>query len=254
MATLFISDLHLCSQRPAVTDLFIDFLHTEAVACEALYILGDLFEYWIGDEAVEQEEFRPMIEGLRSLTLSGVPVNVMHGNRDFLLGEQFAQASGCRLLNDPTITNLYGQQVMLMHGDTMCTDDHEYQDFRRMVRDPKVQQEFLRKSIEERDHIVRDYRQKSKLAAAQKKPEIMDVNQQAVENEMKKHNILHLIHGHTHRPGEHHFNLDGTTYRRMVLGDWYDQGSVLRCDASGWTLKKLPLSKTKRHASVGPVG
>lgn len=253
MATLFISDLHLCAQRPVVTDLFLEFLRTEATTAEALYILGDLFEYWIGDEAVEQAEYRPMIDGIRSLALVNVPVYVMHGNRDFLIGANFAKAAGCQLINDPTIIDLYGQQVLLLHGDTLCTDDHEYQAFRRMVRDPQVQKEFLGKTTEERDNIVRDYRHQSKLASAQKQPEIMDVNQQAVEAVMSEYKILHLIHGHTHRPGEHVFKLGDKTARRMVLGDWYEQGSVLRCDARGWILNSLPLPAEKKHATLGPV-
>ena len=242
--TLFISDLHLCGARPAITALFLDFLRARARPAQALYILGDLFEYWIGDEAVEQKEFRPIIAGLRELTTAGTPVFVMHGNRDFLMGRGFEQATGCRLLADPARINLYGTPTLLMHGDSMCTDDIEYMHFRRTVRDAAWQEEFLKKSVAERDRIGSEYREISKNSTAAKEPEIMDVNQNAVESVMRKHHVHRLIHGHTHRPREHVFILDGRPARRMVLGDWYEQGSVLHVDANGWTLEGLPLADT----------
>ena len=244
--TLFISDLHLCGARPAITELFLEFLQRRARTARALYILGDLFEYWIGDEAVEQPEFRPMIEGLRRLTAGGTPVFVMHGNRDFLIGSRFEQASGCRLLADPTRLELHGVPTLLMHGDSLCTDDVEYMQFRARVRDPAVQKEFLAKPVAERDAIVRNLREISKASAATKKPEIMDANQGAVEAAMREHRVHRMIHGHTHRPREHLFSLDGQPARRMVLGDWYEQGSVLRVDDQGWQLQSLPLA----HAGV----
>ena len=165
----------------------------------------------------------------------------MHGNRDFLMGRGFEQATGCRLLADPARIDLYGTPTLLMHGDTMCTDDVEYMHFRKMVRDPAWQQEFLKKSVEERDRIGSEYREISRNSTAAKQPEIMDVNQNAVEAIMREHRVLRLIHGHTHRPREHLFTLDGRPARRMVLGDWYTQGSVLRVDANGWVLEGLPL-------------
>ena len=244
--TLFISDLHLCGARPAITGLFLDFLRRRARASDALYILGDLFEYWIGDEAVEQEEFRSVIRGLRELTASGTPVFVMHGNRDFLMSDVFEKATGGRLLKDPAPIDLHGTPTLLMHGDSLCTDDTEYMTFRAQVRNPAWQKEFLGKSIAERDRIVHDFREISKNSTAAKKPEIMDVNQQAVESIMRENRVQHLIHGHTHRPREHVFNLDGRPARRMVLGDWYEQGSVLSVDARGWMLEGLPLGKTDK--------
>jgi UDP-2,3-diacylglucosamine hydrolase len=230
--TLFISDLHLCGTRPAITGLFLDFLHRRARASDALYILGDLFEYWIGDEAVDQEEFRPIVLGLRELTTGGTPVFVMHGNRDLLMAHDFERATGVRLLKDPIRIDLYGTPTLLMHGDSLCTDDTEYMIFRAKVRSPAFQKEFLGKSVAERDQIIRGYREISKSSTATKKPEIMDVNQQAVESVMREHRVQRLIHGHTHRPKEHVFNLDGRPARRMVLGDWYEQGSVLSVDAA----------------------
>lgn len=239
MATLFISDLHLCAQRPAVMTLFLDFLRGRATHADALYILGDLFEYWIGDDAVADAEFAAVIAGLRALTQSGVAVYVMHGNRDFLLGEEFTQITGCRLLPDPTLIDLYGTPVLLMHGDTLCTDDVDYQNFRRIVRDPQWIKKFLAQSRDQRNAVVRDLRATSKVAMAEKPPDIMDVNPAAVETVMRTQRVHHLIHGHTHRPAQHDLLIDGQPARRTVLGDWYEQGSVLACDARGCVLESL---------------
>lgn len=233
MSTLFISDLHLSTERPAITGLFLDFLRTRARQAEALYILGDLFEYWIGDDVAMLPEYRPLIEGLHELTAAGVPVYVMHGNRDFLMRQGFEQQTGCRLIPDPTVIRLYGEDVLLMHGDTLCTDDVAYLKFREMVRNPDWVKVFLEKTLAERVAIVREYREISKTAMATKKPEIMDVNPDAVDAAMQAHGALHLIHGHTHRPAQHVFDRKGQRVRRTVLGDWYDQGSVLVCDAHG---------------------
>ena len=239
MSTLFISDLHLSPERPAIVALFLEFLRDRARSAEALYILGDLFEYWIGDDAGRAPEVQPLTAALRTLVQSGVPVYVMHGNRDFLLGPGFEQDSGCKLLPDPSVVTLYGEPVLLMHGDTLCTDDVDYLKFRAMVRNPQWVQMFLGKSIPERLALVREYREVSKAATATKKPEIMDVNPAAVEVALRDHQVRHLIHGHTHRPAQHVFTLDGAIVRRTVLGDWYDQGSVLTCDAAGCTLEAL---------------
>jgi UDP-2,3-diacylglucosamine hydrolase len=239
--TLFISDLHLCAERPAINDLFLGFLATRARRAEALYILGDLFEYWIGDEAVDDPGLRPLVEGLRALTAAGKPVHVMHGNRDFLLGAGFERASGARLLADPSVIELYGRRVLLAHGDALCTADTEYMKFRAMVRDPRWQQAMLARSVAEREAIARHYRDTSKSSTSGKRPEIMDVTPAAVDALLRAHGVRDLIHGHTHRPADHRFVLDGAPARRLVLGDWYDQGSVLTCDAQGWRLETLPL-------------
>ncbi len=239
--TLFISDLHLCADRPAITELFLKFLQNDARRAQALYILGDLFEYWIGDEAATLDEHRPTIEALRALAESGVPTQIIPGNRDFLLGADFARASGCPVLPDPTCIDLYGTPVLLMHGDSLCTRDVEYMAFRKMVRERRWQREFLDKPYAEREAIARRYREISKETTSQKKPEIMDVTQGAVEEIMRTHRIRHLIHGHTHRPAEHVFNLDGASAYRTVLGDWYEQGSVLRVTPTSRTLESLPL-------------
>lgn len=244
MVTLFISDLHLTHQRPAVTSLFLTFLAEQAASADALYILGDLFEYWIGDEALELEVVRPIIDGLSKLTATGTPVYVMRGNRDVLLGSDFERACGCQLLEDPTVIDLNGETTLISHGDYLCTDDVEYQEFRKMVRNPEWQRRFLARDMEERETIARTYREISMANAAEKSPDIMDVNQHAVEQAMSDHNVRQMIHGHTHRPAIHKFKLENKNCKRIVLGDWYDQGSMLRCDQNGCELQSLPLASS----------
>ena len=190
MSTLFISDLHLTGKRPQVTELFLQFLATDAVSANALFILGDFFEYWIGDEAIDRPDHQPIIRGLRDLCSGGTPVYVMHGNRDFLLGDKFEDVTGCDLIGDPIVIDLYGEKVLLTHGDYLCTDDTPYQEFRKLVRQPDWQSEFLSKSVEERDAIAQKYRSVSKELSANKEPEIMDINQQTLLEEMKKYPSL----------------------------------------------------------------
>jgi UDP-2,3-diacylglucosamine hydrolase len=240
--TLFISDLHLSPDRPAIAGLFVEFLRTHASRAEALYILGDLFEYWLGDDTVDMPELAPLLGGLRDLTQSGVPVYVMHGNRDFLMGNGFERASGCKLLADPSVIDLYGTRVVLTHGDLLCTGDTRYQAVRRMVRDPNWQREVLAKTLPERISLARNFREQSEKIIAGNKPEIMDVAPAAVDEMLRAHDVRDMIHGHTHRPADHRFLLDGAPARRVVLGDWYDQGSVLVCDRSDWRLETLPVS------------
>jgi UDP-2,3-diacylglucosamine hydrolase len=241
MTTLFISDLHLTAARPTINTLFFDFLQREASHARALYILGDFFEYWIGDDALDQAEYRPIAQALRAVAAGGTPVHIMRGNRDFLLGDRFAHEIGCRLIDDPTVIDLYGTPVLLMHGDTLCTDDVDYLAFRKMTRTESWQRDFLAKPMPERDAIARGHREVSRQSTAQKAPEIMDVTQAAVVAAMHEHGVRHLIHGHTHRPCEHVFDLDNKPAHRTVLGDWYRQGSVLRCSPTGWSLATLPL-------------
>lgn len=239
MSTLFISDLHLSEERPDITALFLKFLDADASQAEALYILGDFFEYWVGDDALMQTEFQPIIKGLRALRTRDVPIYIMHGNRDFLIGAKFATETGCQLLADPTVVNLYGQPTLLMHGDLLCTDDIEYQRFRIHIRQPQSIDVFLRKSLTERDAMVRGYRQMSKAATSLKDLKIMDANTDAVIETMTKHGVQRLIHGHTHRPGKHVLTVQGHDAQRIVLGDWYEHGSVLRCDAKDCVLQSL---------------
>jgi UDP-2,3-diacylglucosamine hydrolase len=236
--TLFISDLHLSDERPEITALFLNFLRNAATRAGALYILGDLFEVWLGDDAV-LPTYQPVLEGLRALAGGGTPVNVMHGNRDFLMGEAFARQSGCRLIPDPTVIDLNGERTLLMHGDTLCSDDVEYQQFRMRVRNPGMQRQFLALPLDQRIAVAKQYRNASREHARHKAEEIMDVNQQTVAATMREYGVQQLIHGHTHRPAVHSFSLDGRPARRIVLGDWYEQGSLLKCDGLGCRLEAI---------------
>lgn len=244
MTTLFVSDLHLDPTRPEVTDQFLGFLATEAIDAEALYILGDLFETWIGDDDPEPETHR-VLAGIRSLTDGGQTCYFMHGNRDFLVGDDFIRRTGCKLLQDPTIVDLYGERVLLMHGDTLCTDDTAYQEFRSMVRNPAWQSQFLAMTIPERLAMAEQARTKSREHVKATADTIMDVNSATVLETMQQHGVHSLLHGHTHRPAVHEFNIDGQAACRIVLGDWYEQGSVVRWDKAGPQLEFLP-----RHAAV----
>lgn len=239
MATLFISDLHLDPERPDITAQALELLREEAGDADALYILGDLFEAWVGDDDPEAEK-RKVIAALKSLADGGLPCFFMRGNRDFLAGEGFARDSGCTMLEDPTVIEIHGTPVILMHGDTLCTDDLEYQAFRRTVRDPRWQEAMLARPLEERIAVARQLRAQSAASMAGKAEEIMDVNQAAVEAAMREHGVYTLVHGHTHRPAVHRFSLDGHEAVRVVLGDWYEQGSVLSWDDGGFELKTLP--------------
>jgi UDP-2,3-diacylglucosamine hydrolase len=234
MSTLFISDLHLSSERPAIGGLFHQFLTEQAPQAEALYILGDLFEVWLGDDLIPPE-IQTIIDAIRALSDSGVPVYVMHGNRDFLLGRHFAELSGATLLDDPTVLDLYGIPTLLMHGDLLCTDDHLYHEMRKMLRNPEWIKTFLGKSSEERITFARSLRERSKKETSEKNEAIMDVNIDAVKEQVERYGVHRLIHGHTHRPAIH----KETDLERCVLGDWYEQGSVLRCDSNGCQLETL---------------
>lgn len=238
MTTLFISDLHLTTERPAIGEAFLRFLQGEARQAEALYILGDLFEIWLGDDAVVPV-YQPFIEGLKGLTDSGTPCYVMRGNRDFLLGERFEAMTGTTLLPDPYRLDLYGTPTLLMHGDLLCTDDVEYLKFREMVLSEDWQREFLSMSVEERVEYGRQLREKSREAIQGKQVDIMDVNATAVEQTMRRYDVTRLIHGHTHRPARHRLKLDGVAVERIVLPEWYEQGGVLRCTAQGCEMGSL---------------
>ena len=244
MATLFISDLHLSAERPDITTLFIQFLNNEARQAEALYILGDLFEAWLGDDMV-LPEYADAIAAMKALSDSGVPVFIMHGNRDFLLGETFTAMSGATLLDDPSRIDLYGAPTLLLHGDTLCTDDVKYQKFRAMVRNPAWQQQMLALSPQERLKLAKEYREMSQAETGNKAEDIMDVNQHTLEQVMQTEGIYRMIHGHTHRPAIHEFKIDSQAAQRIVLGDWYEQGSVLVCDDKGCKLQERPLARVQ---------
>jgi len=223
---LFISDLHLTPERPDTGRLFIEFLQTRASGSAALYILGDLFELWLGDDAI-LPAYQPFLEALRTLTDNGVSLYIMHGNRDFLLGDGFQSMTGAQLLDDPAVIELDGIPTLLMHGDLLCTDDVSYQQFRTMVHNPEWQKALFKKTMQERLELARQLREESRTATGQKSTEIMDVNQLAVERIMRSHKTLQLIHGHTHRPAEHHLELDGKSATRFVLPEWGKQGGML---------------------------
>lgn len=223
--TLFISDLHLDRERPEIIRLFADFLQTEAPQADALYILGDLFEYWIGDDQ-SVAGLEKIIACLRALK-SQAPVFFQHGNRDFLIGDAFAKQTGITLLAESELIDLYGQPTLIMHGDTLCTDDLEYQKLRSMLRSDAWQSQFLSLPLEQRVRQAMALRAQSMSETGAKSEAIMDVNQLSVETALREFQTTLLIHGHTHRPAEHEFNLDGKTAKRIVLGDWYEQGSVL---------------------------
>lgn len=231
--TLFISDLHLSQSRPGITRLFFDFLQGTAAGAQALYVLGDLFEYWAGDDDLAEPLHAEVASALRRLHEAGVAVYFMHGNRDFLASAEFARAAQAELLPDPTLIDLYGTPTLLMHGDSLCIDDPAYMAFRTKVRNPAWQQAFLAQPLAERKAIIEGLRRDSDAEKAQKSAEIMDVNPEAVATALRENGYPRLIHGHTHRPARHLHDVDGRICERWVLTDWYEDGGYLRCDAGG---------------------
>jgi len=226
----FISDLHLEPGRPALTQGFTSYIQNLTTKGDAqqLYILGDFFEVWIGDDF--SDPFVEQIKAtLKALNQSGTEIFFMHGNRDFLIGEAFCSDAGCKLLNDPAVIQLGDEKVLLMHGDSLCTQDVEYMKVRQMFRNPAWQQELLAKSIDERIAFARQVRSESQSDQKMKSMEIMDVTQSEVDREMSEHNIRTLIHGHTHRPQLHEWQFESQDRKRYVLGDW--------SDSNGWEIR-----------------
>lgn len=239
MTTLFISDLHLEAGRPEIGVQFLDFLSGEARDADTLYILGDLFEVWLGDDD-PNPYYAGMKAAIRELVDSGIPVFFMHGNRDFMIGDEFATETGVTILQDPELIDLHGEKVLLSHGDALCTDDVEYQRFRAMTRNPEWQAMMLAKTIQERIAHALEARQGSVEHGKSLDDEITDVNQGAVEALIRKHGVDILLHGHTHRPAIHEVRLGDRTATRIVLGDWFEQGSVVRWNADGPRLEEMP--------------
>jgi UDP-2,3-diacylglucosamine hydrolase len=237
--TLFVSDLHLDAAAPGIAQQFHDFLADAARSADALYILGDLFEAWLGDDDPDPAA-RATVRALRALVDAGVPVFVMHGNRDFLIGERFCRESGATLLADGTVVELYGERVLLMHGDALCTDDLGYQRLRRIVRNPLVRGTLRLMTLNQRRALAARLRAGSREHIGMTAPEIMDVNPAAVTQAFRAAGVRTLIHGHTHRPAVHPLEVDGAPARRVVLGDWYTQGSVLEASPGGFELRTLP--------------
>jgi len=236
-AALFISDLHLTGERPEINERFFAFLEEQAAHAAALYVLGDLFEVWIGDDELDAADGDPLArrvaDALRAVSRAGVPVAFMHGNRDLLIGRRFCAASGARLLEDPSVEKIAGVRTLLMHGDTLCTDDVDYQAWRRTAHSREWQQQFLAKSLAERRATVRAMREKSRQVVSAKPAEIMDVNDSAVREALRTHGLMRLVHGHTHRPARHNLEVDGRPCERWVLPDWYERGGYLAIDEAG---------------------
>jgi UDP-2,3-diacylglucosamine hydrolase len=238
VTAIFISDLHLTAGDAEAARRFVEFMEGPARAARELYILGDLFEAWIGDDD-DDPRLTPIVVALRRLADSGVACALMHGNRDFLLGQRFCLATGARLLGDYERVTLFGEPVLLTHGDLLCTDDTRYMTLRAELRSPEWQRDFLARPLAERRQIASDLRQLSATEIAAKDEYIMDVNQAAVERTMRKHGVALLMHGHTHRPAVHRFDLDGRPAARIVLGAWYHDPSIVRWTAEGFALEPL---------------
>ncbi len=244
--TLLVSDLHLDAASPAIAEQFVRFLHDEGRGARTLYILGDLFEAWIGDDDPEPAG-REIVRALRELTNSGVPCFLMHGNRDFLLGARFERETGCRILADGTIVDLHGERVLLMHGDVLCTADVSYQRLRRTLRNPLLLGALRHLPLAVRRNLGRRLRAGSQMHTGATAPEIMDVTPAAVIETMRAANVRTLVHGHTHRPAVHVFDIDGRPAQRIVLGDWHAHGSVLEWRDDGFELRTL----VRREANRG---
>ena len=238
MTTLFISDLHLDAELPEISKQLLLFLKGEAASADALYILGDLFESWVGDDD-PNPHYATVKNALRKLVGRRVPVYFMHGNRDFAIGEKFAQETGVQILPDPHVVELYGESVLLSHGDRYCTDDVQYQTIRKMTRDPKWLAMMLKKPLRERLAFAAQARAASAAHGGAINQKIANVNQGAIERALREANVDTMLHGHTHRPGIHRFNLDGEPASRIVLSDWFTQGSVVRWDKNGPELSVL---------------
>lgn len=234
-AVFFISDLHLDAQEPGTEDLLNEFLQTELLGqSRTLYILGDLFNFWIGDDGAERLGYRPQIDTLKRLTDQQIEIYLIHGNRDFLVGRDFSDTTGVTLLNDPTKIEIAGRQALLKHGDDLCTDDVEHQKFRQMTRDPAWQHAVMLKSIDERLAMASKLRQMS--GSYYKPSEIMDVNEDSIRETFVRYDVDILIHGHTHRPGIHDYSIDNRARQRIVLGDWHKGISYLKVDDLGFHL------------------
>ena len=239
MTTFFVSDLHLEADRQDIGAQFVEFLRTDASEADSLYILGDLFESWVGDDDPNAHYFT-IKRALRKLVDSGVPVYFMHGNRDFMIGKDFANETGIEILKDPQKVSLYGENALLSHGDALCTDDVQYQRIRKMTRDPKWQAAMRAKPLKERLRIAADARRQSLERTLNLDMNIMDVNEDAVKQVIEEHGVDILLHGHTHRPNVHTVDLGHRRAKRIVLGDWYTQGSVVRWNMRGPKLETMP--------------
>ncbi|WP_371377407.1 UDP-2,3-diacylglucosamine diphosphatase [Thalassotalea aquiviva] len=241
--TYFIADLHLTQERQDITDCFLSFLREQAPKAEKLYILGDFFEYWVGDDD-DNPFVLSMAKELKALADTGTEIFFIHGNRDFLLGAKYAEKSGMTLLPESTVIDLYGQKTLIMHGDTLCTNDVQYQKFRKKSRSWWWQLIVKNLPLKVRKNIANNYRMQSAEQKSKLKLEIMDVTQSEVESELQKAKCQLLIHGHTHRPNVHQFELNGKQAKRIVLGDWYEQGAWLKVTPESMELLNQPLASS----------
>ena len=240
MSTLLISDLHLQEERPDITRAFLNFLQSRALKAQALYILGDFFEVWVGDDAMTPYQHN-IAQALKQLAESGTAVFLMHGNRDFMLGQGFCRAAGCTLLPDPSLIELNGERVLLMHGDSLCTQDQAYMRLRRWLRNPISLWLLRHLPLRTRHKLARKLRNESKMQTRQKAADIIDVTAAEVAPLMFKHGVHTLIHGHTHRPATHVVAMPDKEGQRIVLGDWDARGWALEVDAQGYRLESFPI-------------
>jgi len=239
MTTLFVSDLHLEADRPDIGKQFLKFLQTDALEADDLYILGDLFEAWVGDDD-PNAHYMSIKRAIRKVVDRGIPVYFMHGNRDFMIGHGFANETGVKILGDMHKVTMYGEQTLLTHGDLLCTDDVQYQRIRQLTRNPEWQASMAAKPLKARLRMAEEARRQSLEQTLNLSMEIMDVNQDEVKRVIQKYNVGILLHGHTHRPGVHDVQVGHRKAKRIVLGDWYTQGSLLRWDSRGPTLEEMP--------------
>lgn len=240
MSVLFISDLHLEAERPDIVRAFLHFLGTRASQAEALYILGDFFEVWVGDDAMDDFQ-RSIASALRRLSDTGTKIYLMHGNRDFLLGKGFCRAAGCTLLREGSVVELYGEPALLLHGDSLCTRDASYQRLRKRLRNPFSLWLLRNLPLATRHKLARKLRDASRMRTREKAADIVDVTPEVVPQLMADRGVRTLIHGHTHRPAVHKLLVDGHSAQRIVLGDWDRQGWVLAVDPQGYHLESFPL-------------
>ena len=237
--SIIVSDLHLSPERPRINQVFLEFAARTAAQANAVYVLGDLFDFWVGDDELADPFNASVADALRGLSNKGVALHFMHGNRDVLVGPAFVARCGAKLLPDPTLLDLYGTRTLLMHGDTLCTDDVAYQRFRYIARSPLVQRLFRCLPLALRRALMGRMRAGSEEHKRGASPEIMDVTQATVEQVLREHGYPRLIHGHTHRPARHEHVVDGHRCERWVLTDWYQRGGYLYCDSAGCRAERL---------------